>query len=329
MSHELEVVNGRIEMFSGSGVTPWHGLGKVVAGSLTSADAIAAAGLGWTVSKRVLQFGALPGAAATWSPVASHVATVRDDTGDLLGVVGADYSVIQNSELMQMVGEALAEAGIPEARFETAGALRGGRRVWALARLGVDAYVGPKGDRLAPYAMVATAHDGSHGLLMAPTSVRVVCANTHRIAMRDVRVSFVHSGKLRDRLPDVVAAWRDAALGLEQFTAQADRMARTPLDSAKFSAILEATVKAIIVGGTEEHERRRRQACGTVLNHLRGDNTAGYLGDGGSTWAGYQALDYWLQHEARKFRSSDTRFESVLLGEVANLKARAFDSLAA
>ena len=70
-------------MFSGGNVVPWHGLGTVVAGLLTSAEAIKAAHLDWTVEKRNLT-------TSDGKLLKDWVATVRTDTNDPLGIVSTD-----------------------------------------------------------------------------------------------------------------------------------------------------------------------------------------------------------------------------------------------
>ena len=48
MAHEITAND---HMVSGSNVTPWHGLGTIVAGNLTAAEAVKAAKLDWDVSQ--------------------------------------------------------------------------------------------------------------------------------------------------------------------------------------------------------------------------------------------------------------------------------------
>ena len=80
--------------------TPWHKIGNVTEGALTSSEAIEKAGLDWTVSIRGL---------ATFQEdnntdvsslidVPDHYATVRDTDNTVLGVVGNRYTQIQNIE---------------------------------------------------------------------------------------------------------------------------------------------------------------------------------------------------------------------------------------
>jgi hypothetical protein len=81
MSHELELVDGKGQMFY-RGETPWHKLGTFIEPEkeLTSEEAIVAAGLDWEVETQPLYL-----ADGTLAP---SRATVRTDRNEILGVVG-------------------------------------------------------------------------------------------------------------------------------------------------------------------------------------------------------------------------------------------------
>jgi phage/plasmid-like protein (TIGR03299 family) len=83
-------------------------------------------------------------------------------------------------------------------KYESAGALRGGRIVWILARLpSVDTIA--EGDDSLRYVLFSTSHDGSASIHAIPTSVRVVCANTLRVATLG-DVGFRHTGNVQAKL---------------------------------------------------------------------------------------------------------------------------------
>ncbi len=65
--------------------------------------------------------------------------------------------------------------------YETAGALQGGRKVWMLARMPHRYIIA--GDEIAPYLVVMNSHDGSSGIKVAMTPIRVVCQNTLNLAL--------------------------------------------------------------------------------------------------------------------------------------------------
>jgi phage/plasmid-like protein (TIGR03299 family) len=147
------------------GEMPWHGLGAVLAAfPANSAEATTSARAGWCVEETPLAF-----ADRQW-------ATVREDTGDLLGVVEARHPIVQNGEAFSALDELLGGA----ARFETAGTLCGGRRIWAQARPPACR----RGTTPEPYVLLSNAHDGSAVLEVARTPIRVVCIGTLVEALR-------------------------------------------------------------------------------------------------------------------------------------------------
>ena len=171
MAHEVET------MFSGKAVTPWHGLGSVLEGTLTSARALEASGLDWRVRLEAVQV-----ANPEWrrdGQAVPSVAILREKDSAVLGASGLGYRPVQNETLFA-VGDTLTEAG---ARWETAGSLYGGRRVWGLMRLD-ESLPGEvvAGDAVRPYLLLANAHDGLRCAELLLTTVRVVCANTYRVA---------------------------------------------------------------------------------------------------------------------------------------------------
>src|SRR5687767_14947496 len=127
MSHEIDTTTGRAACFV-TGTPPWHGLGSVVAEAQTSAEAIKLAGLDWSVEQLPL----VARGAAGERAVPGRVANVRADTGAVLGVVGTGYRPFQNAEAFEFFDAVVQEK---LAVFESAGALKGGKYVWMLARL--------------------------------------------------------------------------------------------------------------------------------------------------------------------------------------------------
>ena len=84
MSHEIE------SMFS-VGVLPWHGLGHVLDGAPTCAEALVLAGMNWAVNLRPMCTTIADGGVSLAVP--GHNAVIRMDTGAVLGVVGEDLLV--------------------------------------------------------------------------------------------------------------------------------------------------------------------------------------------------------------------------------------------
>ena len=123
-------------MFSAR-VKPWHGIGTVVEECPSSGESIRLAGLDWNVEQQDVYTGG-------GTLVPGYKANVRDYDQNILGVVSDRYQVVQNWEAF-----AFTDGGI---RYETAGALQGGRRTFLLARLPQRFIIA--GDEIAPYFVI-------------------------------------------------------------------------------------------------------------------------------------------------------------------------------
>ena len=170
---------------------PWHGLGVVVKEAPTSEEALRLAGLDWNVVQE-----------AIYTPFREKIegfkANVRDTDRKVLGVVSDRYKVVQNVEAFSFTDELLGHG----VRYETAGSLSGGRRVWLLARLPREYIIA--GERISPYLVFSNTHDGSGSVKVAVTPVRVVCNNTLNLALETAQRSFsmVHTGNISDKITE-------------------------------------------------------------------------------------------------------------------------------
>jgi len=114
-------------------------------------------------------------------PIPGYKVNLRSTDNTALGIVSDRYKVVQNKDAFQFTDDLLGEG----VTYETAGALQGGRKVWMLARMPQRYIVA--GDEIAPYLVVMNAHDGSSGIKVAMTPVRVVCQNTLNLALNSAR----------------------------------------------------------------------------------------------------------------------------------------------
>lgn len=150
---------------------PWHGIGTVVEEAPTSEDAIRIARLDWTVD----QFPVF----ANGNEIPGYFVNVRSDTNEALGVVRNRYKIVQNTEAFDFVDGIVANKHL-ECRYETAGSLFNGRRIFLLVKLPNKDLLG---DLVENYLFFTNSHDGSSALTAGITNVRVVCNNTLQMAL--------------------------------------------------------------------------------------------------------------------------------------------------
>ncbi len=170
---------------------PWHGLGTIVMEAPSSAEALRLAGLDWEVVQE-------PVCTGYGEPVEGYRANVRSTDRRVLGVVSDRYKVVQNVEAFRFTDELLGKG----VRYETAGSLQEGRKVWLLARLPREYIIA--GERISPYLVFSNTHDGSGSVKVAVTPVRVVCNNTLNLALTTASRSFsmMHTGDIRGKIEE-------------------------------------------------------------------------------------------------------------------------------
>ena len=170
---------------------PWHGLGTMVEEAPDSREALIAAGLDWDVVQR-------PVFTQDGVKVPGYFANVRQQDGNILGVVTSRYKVVQNRDAFAFTDELLGEG----VRYETAGSLMGGRKTWILAKLPTRYII--QGEQILPYLVFSNTHDGSGAIKIAMTPIRVVCNNTLNLALNtaDRCWSIHHTGDIAAKLED-------------------------------------------------------------------------------------------------------------------------------
>ena len=170
---------------------PWYGLGTVVAEAPASSDALKMAGLDWKVVQEPIftDFN---------EKIEGYKANVRDSDRKVLGVVSDRYKVVQNEDAFSFTDELLGKG----VRYETAGVLQEGKKVWLLARLPREYIIA--GERISPYLVFSNTHDGSGSVKVAVTPVRVVCNNTLNLALETAKRSFsmMHTGNIQDKMEE-------------------------------------------------------------------------------------------------------------------------------
>ena len=355
----LDTSNGKVAVMV-AGQVPWHGLGVNVKEAVSSADAIRLASMDWTVSKKQLQFvnpvtGQLQNAPGCYG-------IVREDTGKFLGNVGERYEPFQNAAGFDFLDRLLGEFG---ARYESAGSLYGGKKVWMLVRLPEQDFTINGVDRTEAYAIFTNCHDGSEAARCYPTSERVVCANTLRLSRKDgdKGITIRHVGDLRAKVASAQAALGVTVRRMDEFRKNAELLAATRVEPTPYfegllDAVCEVTQAQAVLGadalandllatavGVTQAQRdfevkrfnkaieKRSDLLEELCNRYDSEKN-GIGGMRGTGWAAFNAVTEAADHGKLGGRTVGTdkasrRFESVLNGAADDVKQIAYQQVMA
>ncbi len=343
----LDVTNGKISVMVNVGPNgeklPWHVLGTMVRGAVTSAEARNLANLGWSVLK--VPAGFTFGDQSFESK--STFLLIRSDTGAELGSTGRVYKAIQNDDAFDCLDEVLKEFG---ARYETAGAVYGGRTVWMQVALPEQSWEVQNGDRVETFGTFTLCHDGTGVSRLLPTTERAVCANTLRraIAGRDA-LKLRHTGDIKQRIADARVALGVAIKGFTDMKEEAavlvrknlnvvpyvhavlDGMLNKVVDVTEEQAALGAEMLAKAAGKPESVKTYEKQikARRTILDDILTRYETSRCTPRGTAWAAYNAVSEHADHAPTRQRGAEAdrmsrRWESVLVGDADAMKQLAW-----
>lgn len=211
--------------------TPWHGLGTRVLEAPSSQEALRLSGLDWNVIQEPIY-------TKENERIPSYKANVRDSDRKTLGVVTDRYKVIQNTEAFAFTDALLGEG----VRYETAGSLQDGKRIWLLAHMPHEYIIG--GEHISPYLVFINTHDGSGAVRVAVTPVRVVCSNTLNLALAQAKRSWsmIHTGNVQGKLEEAKETLLMAREYMDELGKEFENLRKKELSDKKVLDFIEILI---------------------------------------------------------------------------------------
>jgi phage/plasmid-like protein (TIGR03299 family) len=246
---------------------------------------------------------------------------VRSDTHAALSVVSGDYKIVQPKEVLEFYEELMKLYGYS---LETAGALDGGRKVWALARTGITSAADNGGeDKLAAYILLATSCDKTFATTAAFTSVRVVCSNTLHFAMEDIKAERQTQMKVphnlrfnADEVKQKLGLIDNAWFG---FIEKVRRMASYPLKPGAASSFFEDLLLQKDGKSLSSKARREHEAIKALFGSAPGQDLSSAKE---TLWGAVSAITYYVDHV--RSGSAGDRLDSAWFGAGYTLKEKAW-----
>ncbi|NBW56538.1 DUF932 domain-containing protein [bacterium] len=308
MAHEIEInENGTVSM-AYAGETPWHGLGKRVPNDLSPEQMLVAANLDWTVERRPLFFEDAKGNRV----LTQSTVLVRSTDEKVLTVVSDKWNPVQNIDAFNFFNE-FVHAGDME--MHTAGSLKGGKMVWALAKI-KDSFEVFGGDTVEGYLLFSNPHEFGRSIDIRFTHIRVVCNNTMTIALKN---STAHSVKVNhrsvfngDQVKQTLGIAKDR---LEAYKEQAEFLGKrkykketlTEYFNRVFPTLSKDDAKSSIATICTVPQSRQAEEAMAVIHTQPGASFAE-----GSWWQAFNTVTYMADHTLG--RSRDTRLHSSWFG---------------
>jgi len=310
MAHELEMVNGQAQM-AYVGDVPWHGLGTKVNPDLTPDQFQKVAGLDWTVEKQPLM-------TPNGVKVPNKEALVRSSDNSVLDVLGTGWNPVQNSEAFEFFHDYVM-AGDME--MHTAGSLKGGQMVWALAKT-KESFELFNGDVTDNYFLFTNPHQFGKSINIRMTPIRVVCNNTLTLSLSQESDKMVTVNHRKAFDPDMVKEQMGIAREkMEQYKSMAEFLGnkRYTADNViqYFNEVFGAPAKEKVDNVIPFTSRNAKLAYEN-LDVQPGANFAQ-----GTWWTAFNSVTNMTDH--LQGREDDSRLVSAWYGRNRKVKLNALD----
>ena len=308
-----------IESIAFKGTTPWHGLGNHLTENQPIEVWAQQAGMDWNIREASVRFVAEHDAKiSSIHTFPENKVLFRSDTNAPLSVVSQRYQVVQPREILEFYRDLTEISGF---ELETAGVLKGGRKIWALAKTGQSTALRGN-DVTNGYVLLATACDGTLATTAQFTSIRVVCNNTLAVALAGGTgaVKVPHSTSfdpeaVKKQLGISVSSWDEFMYRMKTLS---ERKVKSVEAERYFLRVFtDHSTKA--VGQTNE------RALAKALSLFDGQGKGSDLDSAKGTAFGLlNAVTEFVDHE-RRARSIDHRLESAWFGQGAAIKQKALE----
>jgi phage/plasmid-like protein (TIGR03299 family) len=304
-----------VETMAYANQVPWHGLGTSVPADISVDDMLVKAGLDWEVERVPIYTGDNRD-----EPVPEHLAIRRATDKLVYDIVSPRWKPVQNREILSFFRN-WAEAG--DAKIETAGSLRQGRQVWALANLGTGWKLNGT-DEVKGYVLLVGSHESGKATVLRTTSVRVVCANTLAASLWEKAKSEVRWTHASDFDPDAarerLAISRDAISAMER---AARTLQKLKLDLDKKIEVLQPVFQPQMHA---DKLIRDNQHLSPLMRSILWSDSKAPGAVPGSGWGLINGVTHTLDHRTNT-RTPDGRFYAAQLGHHASNKQKVLASL--
>lgn len=318
MAHDLAVneTTGEASM-TYAGDTPWHGLGfKLEGDERFDLDLCRKKG------KMDFELELAPLQTADLNQSVAMRAVRRKDNQAIMGCVGMQYQILQPIDAFSFFRPFVEQK---LASLHTAGLLAGGRKIWTLAKIEREPIVLDKNgdDRIEKFVLLSNCYDGTTSVRVGFTPIRVVCANTLSLAIKDRASQLIrvrHTKSMKSSLENIRSV---IDLADQQFKATAEQYKKL-VNKTINRKDLEKYVRTVFDLNSDKLNGKQTQILGRTFELFETGKGSNLKSANGTLWGAFNAVNSWLNWE--RGINADTRLTSLWYGAAAKTNQRALET---
>lgn len=215
-------------------------------------------------------------------------ANVRETDGKLLGIVTDRYNIVQNYEAFEFVDNLVSEGF----KFDKAGSFRDGKSIWVMGSLPESQILG---DDIANNVVFVNSHDGSSGVKVMMTPVRLICSNMMNLALKkaDRIWATKHTRSIFSKMEEAKYTLGLVNDYMKELEIEADRLSQIKVTDAEIEDIFDAIFP---VDKNKDSERKINNVAIIKNNFVNCYNAADIAQFKGTAYGAINAISDLISH---------------------------------
>ena len=283
-------------------------------------EAMDIAGLNWTVEEVEL-------VTTNGLPVPQRKALYRSDNKAVIGVVGNNYSTLQNHEAFAFADTLVEKFG---ATYEHAYSLNGGANILLQMKINGGFDVRP-GDHVDKYLNLSNHHDGGGSVMAFSGTLRAWCANQFRLMLRGAQdcIRIQHKGTLQERFAEAIKVFNMSQDVFKLFQEKCQVLTQKQVDRQMVERFLDTVVgkpvEQVFNSETNTFDEIRHPKIEAKREKITELFESGKGNTGTDAWDIFNATTEFVDHFSN-VGNDNRRYASALLGSGAQVKQLAFET---
>lgn len=274
----------------------WNNVGTDIREATSVKEALQISGLDYEVFKAPIYL-------SNGHRIENQFATKKKGTDEVFGIVGKDYTVVQNEEAFSFVDGIISEG----LTFEKAGETS--YMNYIIASL-PDQYI--LDDQFKPYIIFQNSHAGATTLKAAICPLRIICQNQFTMAFRNAenKISLRHSSSIHEKMNEAQEILKFTASYMDKFNEEATKMAINKISQESVNKIVDQYFLVDDEASTRKANSIEEKKT-IFLNAYNSEDNQNFKG---TQWGLVNAFTDYITHiePARKTEKSDiSKFVSI------------------
>lgn len=260
----------------------WNSIGYDIRKANTIEEALKLSHLDYTVEK-------VPCFLQDGTPIPGAFCTKKENSLETFGVVGKEFSIIQNIEGFDFINALIGEG----LTFLKAGENR--KMVWIIGQLpSIDIL----GDEVTPHVIFQNSHGGNITLKATIAPLRIICQNQFNLTFRKVdnKISLRHTSSIKDRLHTAETVLAQNSIYLDSFKKKAEEMATAKISKARVDSFLD-TIFEVKPEFNPTQTRKMEEKRDRFLAAYQSNDNQNFIG---TQWGLVNAYTDYVTHKPLK-----------------------------